>query len=96
MEASDCLEAGWKARDRELNQTYTAITRKISGTRLQDLRIAQRAWVQFRDANCKNASEIDTGVSGGVAVLYNCLDTTTRHRITELKSMYGRSGIFPQ
>jgi uncharacterized protein YecT (DUF1311 family) len=96
MEANDCLEAGWKASDRKLNQTYTSITRKISGTRLQDLRIAQRDWVQFRDANCKNASEIDTGVSGGVVVLYSCLDTTTRHRITELESMYGGFAAFPQ
>lgn len=95
VESNDCLEGVWKSSDAELNRTYATITRKINGTRLQDLRIAQRLWVQFRDANCKNASEIDTGASGGIAVLYTCLDTTTRQRNLDLKNIYKRSVTFP-
>jgi uncharacterized protein YecT (DUF1311 family) len=95
-ESNDCLEGVWKVSDTELNRTYAAITQKISGTRLQDLRIAQRLWIQFRDANCKNASEIDTGISGGGAVLYTCLDSTTRQRIAELRNIYKQTVTFPK
>jgi uncharacterized protein YecT (DUF1311 family) len=95
VESNDCLQDVWKVSDAELNRTYAAITRKIGGTRLQDLRIAQRLWIQFRDANCKNASEIDTGASGGGAVLYTCLDSATRQRIVELRNIYKRSVTFP-
>jgi uncharacterized protein YecT (DUF1311 family) len=49
----DCIAAETSRQDIQLNENYKRLTSKISPKRKQGLLDAQRAWMNFRDANCK-------------------------------------------
>ncbi|WP_048645689.1 lysozyme inhibitor LprI family protein [Nitratireductor soli] len=82
-----CAGKAYKASDAELNKVY----RKIQA-RLKDdadtaklLVSTQKAWIGFRDAECKFSS---SGVEGGSVypfVSSSCLDAMTKSRIEDLK-----------
>lgn len=48
---------------------------------------AQRAWIVFRDAECRSESFAMRGGSGQPALAYTCAATLTRTRITQLKQL---------
>lgn len=82
-----CAGKAYKASDAELNKVY----RKIQA-RLKDdadtaklLVSTQKAWIGFRDAECKFSS---SGVEGGSVYPFisaSCLDAMTKSRIEDLK-----------
>ncbi|MFJ2713921.1 lysozyme inhibitor LprI family protein [Pseudomonas sp. NPDC087346] len=84
---NQCAGQDFKAADKELNKVY----QQISG-RLKDnadakklLVSAQRAWIGFRDAECKFSA---SGVSGGSVyplIYSNCLTGVTKVRVDALK-----------
>jgi uncharacterized protein YecT (DUF1311 family) len=53
---TNCLSERAKVWDSRLNQAYKALTGMLqaqqSTTQLQNLRKAQRLWIEYRDANC--------------------------------------------
>jgi uncharacterized protein YecT (DUF1311 family) len=60
----------------------------VDGDELVKLKVAQRLWIQFRDANCSAEHELYLGGSAASMVEYACLEAVTRHRTEELNVMY--------
>jgi uncharacterized protein YecT (DUF1311 family) len=79
INASAAREA--QTADRALNAQYQAALARISAPSRLLLRDAQRAWVAFRDAQCK--FEIN-GVQGGTAVAL--VQAGCRKQLTELRT----------
>jgi uncharacterized protein YecT (DUF1311 family) len=48
---------------------------------------AQRAWIVFRDAECRSEAFAMRGGSGQPMLAYNCAATLTRTRIAQLKQL---------
>jgi uncharacterized protein YecT (DUF1311 family) len=99
-----CAEQDWKEADAELNvafgkalaearQSYRSTRTAPGQQNMPDseamLREAQRAWVTFRDANCKYQYQIYWGGShAGLAYLL-CMAATTKARVKELRQLPG-------
>ncbi|VVN11796.1 lysozyme inhibitor LprI family protein [Pseudomonas fluorescens] len=84
---NQCAGQEFKAADKELNTLYQQITGRLKdnpdGKKL--LVSAQRAWLGFRDAECKFSS---SGVTGGSVypwVYSSCLTGVTKVRVEALK-----------
>lgn len=99
-----CAEQDWKKADAELNvafgkalasarETYRS-TRAMPGQQnMPDseamLRDAQRAWVTFRDANCKYQYQIYWGGSHAPLAYALCMADMTKARTKELRQLPG-------
>jgi uncharacterized protein YecT (DUF1311 family) len=99
-----CADKDWKKADGELNVAYgkalaeaREMYRSTKATpgyeNMPDseamLRDAQRAWVSFRDANCKYQYQIYYGGShAGLAYLL-CMADMTKARLKELRQLPG-------
>ena len=88
-EQTRCFLEAAKAADRELNLVYNKIRAALSPADQSKLQIAQRLWVQFRDANCVAERELYDGGSAAPMAYEACLGADTRQRTTELNVMYG-------
>ena len=51
-EMVDCLKGKTAQWDKRLNAAYQAKLKEAEGKQREQLRAAQRLWLQFRDANC--------------------------------------------
>jgi len=85
------------AADRRLNQVYQ---RRIADARADDrrdrrvrgwysqeaaLRNSERAWIAFRDAECRYLTQQDVGARGYGALMRGCLLEQTQDRTEELR-----------
>jgi uncharacterized protein YecT (DUF1311 family) len=85
---NQCAAQQNKAADKELNALYQQITTRLkSNPDSKKLLIgAQRAWVAFRDAECKFSS---AGVQGGSVyplIYSNCVTELTKARVETFKN----------
>lgn len=84
---NQCAGQDFKAADKELNAVYQQITGRLKdnpdGKKL--LVTAQRAWVGFRDAECKFSASGVTGGSVYPLIYSNCLTGVTKVRVEALK-----------
>lgn len=85
-----CADRDRVAADRALNQVYQQVTQRLAGPDLLDRRkallAAQRAWIAFRDAQCRLDS---VGVDGGSAypmIYADCIAGLTQARTAKLKT----------
>jgi uncharacterized protein YecT (DUF1311 family) len=87
-EMNQCAAEAFRRADRELNDTYSAIIKKLHAAPLSKLRVAQRAWIQYRDANCDAATALYEG--GSIAPMTHslCLERITKSRTRELHAIY--------
>jgi uncharacterized protein YecT (DUF1311 family) len=99
-----CADQEWKKADAELNaayakalasarETYTSMRGEPGYQNMPDgeamLRAAQRAWVTFRDANCKYQYQVYYGgTHAGLAYLI-CMGDMTKARLKELRQLPG-------
>lgn len=84
----DELYADYKKADKELNLVYNKIIKKLNETDKKNLIESQRAWIKFRDLNCKFISQ-DPGDGGGPyenKMKLDCLIQSTIGRTKELKN----------
>jgi uncharacterized protein YecT (DUF1311 family) len=88
-ETTACFYKAYKTSDAELNQLYRRVLTVVDGDNLANLQVAQRIWIQFRDANCSAEYELYSGGSAASMVKFACLEAVTRRRTEELKDMYG-------
>ncbi|MCF4997087.1 DUF1311 domain-containing protein [Pseudomonas syringae] len=84
---NQCAGEDYKAADKELNTVYQQITGRLKnnpdGKKL--LVSAQRAWLGFRDAECKFSA---SGVAGGSVyplIYSSCMTSVTKVRVEALK-----------
>lgn len=86
-ELTQCAGQAYQATDDELNEVYQALVSKLdnNSTSLERLRVAQRAWINFRDAECAFESSAVEGGSAQPMVRYGCLETMTKARTERLQ-----------
>jgi uncharacterized protein YecT (DUF1311 family) len=100
VESNFCAEKDFDAADAKLNALYKKVLAQIAETDLEKpydrsswdtaMREAQRAWVTFRDADCKGAVPMEwSGGSGTSAAVLGCMTEKTETRTRELKERYG-------
>lgn len=57
-------------------------------TAISSLKAAERAWISYRDVQCKAAAQQFEGGTIASMIYSQCLTTLTQHRIADLKSIY--------
>ena len=81
-----CVLENYQEADRELNLVYQGFVGSLEEP--EPLKKAQRAWVQFRDAECSFVTSWETLTKNGPYInRYRCLETITLHRTKTLKAL---------
>ncbi|VVM75367.1 lysozyme inhibitor LprI family protein [Pseudomonas fluorescens] len=85
---NQCAAQQHKAADKELNALYQQITARLTANPdSKKLMVsAQRAWIAFRDAECKFSA---SGVGGGSVyplIFSNCITDLTKARVETFKN----------
>jgi uncharacterized protein YecT (DUF1311 family) len=81
----DCISAEYERQDERLNQLYQTLMSSLDYERRETLRAAQRAWIEFRDANCDFYFDPQGGTSARLAA-NSCIMSETAERADELVS----------
>ena len=74
----NCFDKAYKAADSGLNQTYSQISKVLQPNDLEQLKAAQRLWIQFRDATCTAESNLYNGGTASAPAYSACLEELTR------------------
>ena len=84
-EIVDCLKAKTATWDKRMNTAYQAVMKNAESKQREQLRVAQRLWVQYRDANCLY---YDLG-EGTIARIEagECMRSMTEIRARELEKL---------
>lgn len=85
----NCFDKAYRAADSELNQRYSKIAKVLEPDDLERLKVAQRLWIQFRDATCMAESDLYSGGTASSPAYAACREELTRQRAAELKTIYG-------
>ena len=85
----NCFDKAYKAADSGLNRIYSQISGVLQPDDLQRLKVAQRLWIQFRDATCTAESNLYNGGTASAPAYSACLEELTRERTADLKTIYG-------
>lgn len=100
VEMNFCSDEAFTAADKRLNAVYQEALASVAQRDLdppydaksweQALRASQRAWVAFRDADCKGAVPMEwSGGTGTSSAVTGCMTQKTEARIAQLKERYG-------
>jgi len=79
----DCIGEEYRRQDARLNAFYKAVSAKLEPARRKPLLDAQRAWIQYRDLNCKFYADPDGGTMATIEA-NSCMLTMTAARAQEL------------
>jgi uncharacterized protein YecT (DUF1311 family) len=85
----NCFDKAYKAADRRLNEMYSRISKVLQPDEMQQLKVAQRLWIQFRDATCMAESNLYKGGTASTPAYAACLEEVTRLRAADLETIYG-------
>lgn len=99
VEINFCADREYAAADAALNDIYKqalAALAKSDGEKPYDpkswetaLRASQRAWIAFRDADCKGLEPMQwSGGTGTTAAVLGCMTQLTQERIRVLKERF--------
>lgn len=99
VEINFCAEKDFKAADSRLNAAYKKVLAQIAERDLdgpydrrsfeEAMRKSQRAWVAFRDAECRGVVPMDwSGGSGTTAAVLMCLTDMTTARTKDFVDRY--------
>jgi uncharacterized protein YecT (DUF1311 family) len=86
-EMNRCADHDFRVADRQLNAAYRALTAKIMAEQKPLLVGAQRAWIEFRDRECKYEASENEGGSMYPMVYSGCLARLTKQRTKELEEL---------
>lgn len=93
LEMNACAEQTLKKTDQELNRVYKKVMDSLAketspGLRAQDVRQqlveAQRAWIEFRDKDCKATYTYNEAGTLRTLSYLGCRQVHTEHRIRDL------------
>ncbi len=79
----DCVAAKTKIWDQRLNRAYQSLAQRIDAAQREPLKIAQRLWIQYRDANCRFYGAREGSIREIQAA--ECLRAMTQDRALELE-----------
>ncbi|WP_439542706.1 lysozyme inhibitor LprI family protein [Hyphomicrobium sp.] len=99
VEMNFCADEDFKASDAKLNAAYKKVLAQIAGGDLEKpydreswdkaLRESQRAWVAFRDADCKGLVPVEwSGGTGTTSAVLGCMTAKTDARTKEFAERY--------
>lgn len=99
VEMNFCSDKAFDEADAKLNAVYQNVLAQIAKSDLEKpydrasweaaMREAQRAWVAFRDADCKGAVPMEwSGGTGTSAAVSGCMTEKTETRAKELSERY--------
>ncbi|WP_201541585.1 lysozyme inhibitor LprI family protein [Psychrobacter faecalis] len=78
------MAAELKAEDSKLNNSYSNLQRVLNKTEKKQLKVAQLAWIDFRDKACQFSARSSSGGSAYSMELNSCLTTHTQQRRIQL------------
>ncbi len=82
-EMVDCLKAKTAQWDKRMNAAYQGKLKEAEPNQREQLRIAQRLWLQFRDANCLYY-DLGEGTIARIGAA-ECMRSMTKNRAEELQ-----------
>jgi uncharacterized protein YecT (DUF1311 family) len=99
VEMNFCADKDFAAADENLNAIYKKVLAQIDDSGLEKpydrasweeaMRASQRAWVAYRDADCKGLVPMEwSGGSGTSAAVLGCMSQKTIERTKELSERY--------
>jgi uncharacterized protein YecT (DUF1311 family) len=91
MDMNDCAAQAFEAADAELNRAYGVavdyarqLDAETKGGIEEQLRVAQRAWITYRDAACASEASQFEGGSIMPLIYSGCLERVTLARTNDL------------
>lgn len=87
LEMNRCASDELARADSALNHRYQHLIRGLQPERVEPLRVAQRAWIRFRDAECAFRAARYAGGSLQPFVRATCLAGLTRERTEHFGEM---------
>lgn len=90
----DCIDAETQRQDDRLNDVYKALRADVQEGRKNQLRDAQRAWVNFRNTNCAFHLDPDGGSLARLSAA-DCVLRMTASRAEELAQLLPEDERFP-
>jgi len=88
VELANCLAKARDAADAKLNAAYKQLRSRLDAADGQRLIVAQRLWIQYRDANCTAERDLYDGGTAASPAYLACLEAMTRARTKELAVTY--------
>jgi uncharacterized protein YecT (DUF1311 family) len=88
-EIVECLGRQTKVWDQRLNEAYQKLMQSTQAGQREQLRAAQRLWVQYRDANCRYYALGEGTISRVEAA--ECMRSMTESRTQELEQTRGEN-----
>ena len=99
VELNYCSDLAFQKADEKLNEAYQGVLKKIRASSLEPpydaksweeaLRTSQRAWIAYRDAECKGVVPMEwSGGTGTTAAITGCMTELTEARTKMLKERY--------
>ncbi len=86
-----CAYEDFQKADAELNKTYQQLLPKLEAAHTEKLKLAQRAWIAFRDAHCECEAFAFDGGSMQPLIRSSCLAQVTRDRTKQLQAILKES-----
>ena len=77
----DCIAVELKLQDAALNRAYVQAARGLNARQKVTLQAAQRAWISFRDADCRSLEDQDWGSLSRVKASACMVDRTIERTI---------------
>ena len=77
----------FKTADAELNKVYKLVLSKLDEKQKKNLIIAQKNWINFRDAHCNFQADLYEGGTIQPLIRYSCLASKTNDRIDDLNEI---------
>lgn len=81
-----CIKEESDLQDKRLNTAYKVLKTSISKERQEQLKTAQRLWIQYRDANCAFYHDPEGGSLARV-MANDCMLEETANRAKELEDL---------
>ena len=80
-----CENARYNVAQRELDVAYQSLLQHLDGEQKQKLRIAQRAWIRFRNTSAEFQASLAQGGTLAPLIKIGTLTEMTKARTSELK-----------
>ncbi len=90
-----CSSIAYTEADKELNVTYQkalGILKDIAPSKVENFKKIQRAWVEFRDLNCKFARDGYEGGTIAPLIFATCMKELTEQRTKQIPDFFQEWG----